>query len=71
MEWILISEQLPPVEEEVLIYSIFKTVRVWNRTGHSEEISFWEDSDGYWREKDEVIAWMPLPKPPYIKRSKV
>ena len=71
MKWILISEKLPPVEKEVLIYSIYKTVRIWNRTGQSEKTSFWEDSDGYWREKDEVIAWMPLPKPPRIERDEI
>ncbi len=70
MKWILISKKLPPIEKEVLIYTVYGTERVWSRTGHSEEGSFWEDEYGYWAEKDEVIAWMHLPKPPVFKRSK-
>lgn len=71
MNWILISEKLPPIEKDVLVYTIYGTERVWSKTGNHEKDSFWEDEYGYWAEKDEVIAWMPLPKPPRIERNEV
>ena len=66
MKWILISKKLPPIEKDVLVYTTYKAIRVWCRTGHSEKSSFWEDEYGYWEEKDEVVAWMPLPEEPPV-----
>lgn len=65
--WILMTEQLPPIEQDVLVYTFDCLMGVWTRTGDEKDYYFWEDEYGYWKDKDDVIAWMDLPDPPNIK----
>ena len=56
--WISCSERLPDVGVEVLTTTDWSEVLIaWFRKGGS-----WE-TESYILENDEIIAWMPLPKP--------
>lgn len=61
LKWIPVTERLPKVNEEVLIY-------LWESP--SPYIA-WVDSEGRWETNDFYVgddylpkAWMPLPEPP-------
>lgn len=58
------TEQLPPEEQNVFVCCDDNTMKVWSRVKDNPDEIFWEDSHGFWWEKDEVIAWMDLPDPP-------
>ena len=62
--WIPMTEQLPLIEQDVLVYTSYGKMRVWSRNNTTYNANFWEDEYGYWAEKDEAIAWMDLPDPP-------
>lgn len=66
--WIPMTEHLPPIEQDVLVYTFCGMMKVWSRNDTDTDFCFWEDEYGYWAEKDEVIAWMDLPDPPNIKK---
>lgn len=56
--WIPCSERLPDVDVEVLATVDWSDVRIaWLKKGGT-----WE-TDEYILESDEILAWMPLPKP--------
>lgn len=72
-EWISVTERLPEDGEDVLI-SVKKEIRAFDTSGYIAiasretrqgryvweiEYSNWEK----WLDDDDVIAWMPLPKP--------
>jgi len=72
-EWISVTEKLPEDGEDVLI-SVKKEIRAFDTSGYIAiashetrqgryvweiEYSNWEK----WLDDDDVIAWMPLPKP--------
>ena len=60
-KWIPVEERLPEIEEEVLVCTKGKMLRVWSLTEDDDELT-WEDGYGYWNRFDCVIAWMPLPE---------
>ena len=61
-EWIPCNKRLPEAEKEVIVCTQGHLIRVWSLYV-GDNISYWEDEDGYWDDFDEVIAWMPLPEP--------
>ena len=67
--WIIMTEQLPPIGQDVLVYCSNGMMRVWSRNDNINDTAFWETEYGYWAEKNKTIAWMDLPNPP--KRKKV
>ena len=66
--WIPMTEHLPPIKQDVLVYTSYGGMRVWRRNDTTYDANFWETEYGYWAEKDEVVAWMDLPDPPNIKK---
>ena len=61
--WIPCSERYPEPDERVLVaigdYDWF----VWDCMSNRGDDYFWEDEQGFYHNKYEVIAWMPLPEP--------
>ena len=60
-QWIPCSERYPEQDECVLVttgYSYF----VWDCMPNRGDNYFWEDENGFYKNKYEVIAWMPIPK---------
>ena len=62
-QWIPCSERYPEQDERVLVtigdYDWF----VWNCMSNRGDDYFWEDEQGLYHNKYEVLAWMPLPEP--------
>lgn len=59
-QWISCEERFPEPDENVLV-TIGYGCYVWSRTSNHGDNYFWEDENGFYHEKDEVDAWMPLP----------
>ena len=65
-KWIPVSEQLPPLEEDVLVFAYGNMIRVWmleRQYPYSADV-YWECEDGYWEDVSAVTHWMPLPNKP-------
>lgn len=65
-KWIPVTERLPPISEEVIVFADRTTIRIWSLERYHPTIAdvFWEREDGYHEENDVVSHWMPLPQPP-------
>ena len=68
-KWIPVSERLPDDEVEVLIYTTdkeinkaYRRIKEWT-IDRMEWVVFETLGYGYIYDDDEVLAWMPLPKP--------
>ena len=67
--WIPVTERLPENDDEVLLTVEFKKHRFVYSGSYSKDV----DGDPHWyslwdefrvgREREKIIAWMPLPKP--------
>lgn len=61
--WIPCSERYPEQDERVFVaigdYDYF----VWDCMSNRGDDYFWEDEQGFYHNKYEVIAWMPMPEP--------
>ena len=64
--WIPVSERLPPIGEEVIVFADRTTIRIWSLERYYPTIAdvFWEREDGFHEDTDVVSHWMPLPEPP-------
>ena len=62
--WILMTEQLPPIDQDVLVYTPFGGMGVWSRNDTIYDTKFWKTECGFCIGKHNVIAWMDLPDPP-------
>ena len=60
-EWIPVSERLPEFGDEVLTYS--NSGFIEKQRLENPYYKHWENQENAWSEFDEVIAWMPMPKP--------
>ena len=63
--WISCSERYPDMDGRVLVRTGYDKVNyhVWDcMMSNRGEDYFWEDEDGLYRNKYEVIDWMPLPE---------
>lgn len=60
MEWILTKDQLPKHLEWVLVFDVNMMVMVYN--ADTQEFA----GGNQFRHADDVVAWMPLPKPPVV-----
>ena len=67
-KWIPVSEELPEEGKEVLTCSNGGFIEIQSFEDSSADI-YWENQKGDWTDIDEVIAWMPLPKPHKAERS--
>ena len=66
-EWIPCSEKLPEETGYYLVSDMYGSVYA---TGFDNKDGFgYYDDDGYFVEKEAVVAWMPLPEP-YKERGK-
>lgn len=65
-QWIPVTERLPPIGEEVIVFADRTTIRIWSLERYHPTIAdvFWEREDGYHEDTDVVTHWMPLPQPP-------
>lgn len=66
VKWIPVSEQLPPLDEDVLVFTYGNMIRVWmleKQCPDSADV-YWECEDGYWEDVSVVTHWMPLPSKP-------
>ena len=61
--WIPCSKKYPDMDERVLVYTMGHEYHVWDCMSNRGDSYFWEDEDGLYRNKYEVVAWMPLPQP--------
>ena len=63
--WIPVSEQLPPIDEDVLVFAYGSDTLVWSliRPYNSLADTFW-DTGRYYEYVSCVIHWMPLPNKP-------
>ena len=61
--WIPCSEKYPEPDDRVLVITDSYDYYVWDCMSGREDNYFWENESGYYHNKDEVIAWMPLPSP--------
>ncbi len=60
--WISVSERLPEMDERVLVTTGGYDYYVWDCMSNRSDSYFWEDESGFYHDKHEVIAWMPLPE---------
>ena len=65
-KWIPVTERLPSIGEEVIVFADRTTIRIWSLERYYPTIAdvFWEREDGYHEDASEVTHWMPLPEPP-------
>ena len=61
-QWIPCSERLPEQDERVLVAIDDYDYFVWDCMSNRGDDYFWEDEHGFYHNKYEVLAWMPLPK---------
>lgn len=65
--WISVDDEIPPVEQEVIMYFVDKNMAFGWLSDVDEEMTFWSAyTDGGWTcDCDEIPThWMPLPEPP-------
>lgn len=58
ISWMSVSEKLPPIEKDVLVYDGF-SIYITNRLDHDGII--WDESNQIF---DEITHWMPMPETP-------
>lgn len=65
-KWIPVTERLPPVDEDVLVWAYNSMTRIWTlcRLYYETADVYWECEDGTMEEVPVVTHWMPLPEPP-------
>ncbi len=61
--WISMTERPPKPGEQVLVTTNGDDYYVWDCRSNRGDNYFWEDESGYYHNKYDVIAWMPLPEP--------
>lgn len=63
-DWIPCSKGLPNIGEDVLTTDIYGDVDIETLTevSRSDDV-IWEDEDGFYTDFEDIIAWMPKPKP--------
>lgn len=61
--WIPCSVKYPESDERVLVTSGGYDYYVWDCMSNRGDDYFWEDEEGLYHNKYEVVAWMPLPEP--------
>ena len=63
-QWIPCSEKYPDPGERVLVTIGGCDIWVWDcKADREDDFYFWEDEQGFYHNKYEINAWMPLPKP--------
>ena len=64
--WIPVTERLPAVDEEVIVFAYGSMMRIWSLHRLDQETAdvCWECEDGMWDDAEVVTHWMPLPEPP-------
>ncbi len=61
-EWILLSEKIPEMDERVIITTHGYDYHIWDCMSNRGDNYFWEDEEGLYHNKYEVVAWLPLPE---------
>lgn len=68
--WISTAEDLPNIDEDVLVTDIHGNITVYTLKDDWEAVPlYWEDDAGYYVDFSDVVAWMPLPQP-YVEADK-
>lgn len=62
-QWIPCSERYPEQDERVIVTVGGYDCSVWDCMSNRGDDYFWEDEQGLYHNKYEVLAWMPLPEP--------
>ena len=58
--WIPMTERPPDLDERVLVITNSYNYFLWDCTSNRGDNYFWKDESGYYHNKNEVTAWMPL-----------
>ena len=58
--WIQMTERPPDLNERVLVLTNSHDYFVWDCMSDRGDNYFWEDESGYYHNKYDVTAWMPL-----------
>ena len=61
-KWILLSEKIPEMDERVLVIDNGYEYHVWDCMSNRGDEYFWEDEEGLYHNKYEVVAWLPFPE---------
>lgn len=62
-KWIPCSEGYPEMDERVLVNLDGRyDIHVWDCMSNRDDSYFWEDEDGLFRNKYEVLYWMRIPE---------
>ena len=61
-EWILLSEKIPEMDERVVVTTHGYDYHIWDCMSNRRDDYFWEDEEGLYHNKYEVVAWLPLPE---------
>lgn len=73
MEWISVKDKLPPIGQEVIVYSPKSNSGDGRVTALCRKIRYEEATNFYWDNdyggsnvyvQDAITHWMPLPEPP-------
>ena len=67
IKWIPVSEQLPPIDEDVIVFAYDSMIKMWTLVKQSSLSAdvYWESEDGKWEEDVSAVThWMPLPNKP-------
>ena len=62
-QWIPCSVKYPDPDERVLVTRGGYDYYVWDCMSNRGDDYFWEDEEGFYHNKYEVVAWMPPPEP--------
>lgn len=62
-KWILLSEKIPEMDDRVVVTTHGYDFHIWDCMSNRGDDYFWEDEEGLYHNKYEVVAWLPLPEP--------
>lgn len=61
-KWILLSEKVPEMDERVIVINNGYEYHIWDCMSNRGDDYCWEDEEGLYHNKYEVVAWLPLPE---------
>lgn len=59
--WRTLNKEEPLINEDVLVFTTGNQYCIWTFINNKNYYCTWEDEYGFFQEKDDVKAWMPIP----------